>query len=208
MFITRRSLSLLLLLGVAFFAGCTRNYNYPELVAGDVVVALGDQFTAGTGASERFSYPDLLSKSTNAKVINMGRAGRGAGDMMGVLTPLLGDSRVKLVILTIGFNDLQQGSDLRFLTGYLNEVATVLERQKIPLMIVGIPALPYKGATKPHPVYEQLASNFKFVYEPNAFINVLQSPENMETPSQFTAEGYRVFAENIEARLKTEGFIR
>ena len=79
MFITRRSLSLLLLLGVAFFAGCTRNYNYPELVAGDVVVALGDQFTAGTGASERFSYPDLLSKSTNAKVINMGRAGRGAG---------------------------------------------------------------------------------------------------------------------------------
>ena len=77
MFITRRSLSLLLLLGVAFFAGCTRNYNYPELVAGDVVVALGDQFTAGTGASERFSYPDLLSKSTNAKVINMGRAGRG-----------------------------------------------------------------------------------------------------------------------------------
>ena len=128
--------------------------------------------------------------------------------MMGVLTPLLGDGRVKLVILTIGFNDLQQGSDLRFLTGYLNEVATVLERRKIPLMIVGIPALPYKGATKPHPVYEQLASNFKFVYEPNAFINVLQSPENMETPSQFTAEGYRVFAENIEARLKTEGFIR
>ena len=83
MFITRRSLSLLLLLGVAFFAGCTRNYNYPELVAGDVVVALGDQFTAGTGASERFSYPDLLSKSTNAKVINMGRAGRGAGGLGG-----------------------------------------------------------------------------------------------------------------------------
>jgi lysophospholipase L1-like esterase len=169
---------------------------------------VGDQFTAGTGASERFSYPRILEKETKATILNLGQSGRGAGDVMAVLKPALNSSRVKLVVLTIGFNDLQQGSDLRFLTGYLTETISTLERYKIPLMLVAIPALPYKGASNPHPVFDQLASSYKFIYEPNAFIDVLKTPANMETPSQFTAEGYRVFASNIEVRLRKEGFLR
>lgn len=198
----------LVLFSTVFLASCTKTYNYPELVSGDVVLAIGDQFTAGTGASERFSYPELLSKSTYARVMNLGKAGRGTADVMSVLKPALDAGHVKLVILTIGFNDLQQGGDIRFLSGYLNETATTLEKYKVPLMLVGIPALPYKGAGAPHPVYDQLASGYKMVYEQNAFINVLKNSANMETPSQFNADGYRVFAENIEERLRSEGFIR
>ena len=171
-------------------------------------MAIGDQFTAGTGSSEKFSYPSLLAKETEATVLNLGRQGRSAGDVMSALKPALDAGRVKVVVLTIGFNDLQQGSDLRFLTGYLTEVITTLERYKVPLMLVGIPALPYKGHNKPHPVFDKLAASYKFIYEPNAFIDVLKTPENMETPSQFTADGYRVFAANIEARLRAEGFLR
>lgn len=208
MYLTRRSLYSLLFVSIAFLAGCTKASGYSELSAGDVVLAVGDQFTAGTGASERFSYPGLLAKETNASIINLGKAGRGAGDIMPVLKPALEAGKVKLVILTIGFNDLQQGSDLRFLTGYLTETIATAEQYKVPLMIIGIPALPYKGSTKPHPVFEQLASGNRFIYEPNAFIDVLKSSDNMETPSQFTAEGYRVFAENIGARLRLEGFLR
>lgn len=208
MYINARLLYLVLLLGAVFISGCTKSANYPELVSGDIIVALGDQFTAGTGASERFSYPGLLGKETDATILNLGQSGRSAGDILAVLKPVLDTKRVKLVILTIGFNDLQQGSDLRFLTGYLTETISILERHKIPLMLVGIPALPYKGANNPHPVFDQLATNYKFIYEPNAFINVLKTTDNMETPSQFTAEGYRVFAANIEARLRVEGFVR
>lgn len=208
MYLNRRLLYSLLLLSVIAFSGCTRTTNYPELIAGDLVLAVGDQFTAGTGASERFSYPELLALSTDAKILNIGRAGRGAADIMNVLTPALDGGRVKLVILTVGFNDLQQGNDLRFLTGHLTEIVGMLERRKVPLMLIGIPALPYKGASKPHPVFEQLAENNKFIYEPNAFISVLKTPGNMETPSQFTADGYRVFSERIEARMRAEGFLR
>lgn len=208
MYLTRRSLYSLLFLGVALMVGCTKTANYPELVSGDIIIALGDQFTAGTGSSERFSYPGLLAKETDATIVNLGKAGRSAGDIMAALKPALDAGRVKLVILTIGFNDLQQGSDLRFLTGYLTEAVTTLERHKVPLMVVGIPALPYKGSNNPHPVYDQLAASYKFIYEPNAFIDVLKTPANMETPSQFTAEGYRVFAANLEARLRVEGFLR
>lgn len=196
------------LLGIVFFSGCTRATNYPELIAGDLVLAVGDQFTAGTGSSERFSYPELLAISTDAKILNLSRAGRGAADIMNVLTPALDGGRVKLVILTVGFNDLQQGNDLRFLTGHLTDIIGMLERRKVPLMLIGIPALPYKGAGKPHPVFEKLAENYKFIYEPNAFITVLKTPGNMETPSQFTADGYRVFSESIEARMRAEGFLR
>lgn len=206
--IDRRLLCSLFLLSMAFFSGCTRSTNYPELIAGDVVLAVGDQFTAGTGASERFSYPEVLAKSTNAKILNLSRAGRGAADIMNVLTPALNGGSVKLVILTVGFNDLQQENDLRFLTGHLTEVIGMLERRKVPLMLIGIPALPYKGASKPHPVFEKLVENYKFIYEPNAFITVLKTPGNMETPSQFTADGYRVFSEQIEARMRAEGFLR
>lgn len=203
-----RRLLCVLPLSVVFFSGCTRPTNYPELIAGDIVLAVGDQFTAGTGTSERFSYPELLATSTDAKILNLSRAGRGAADIMSVLTPALNGGRVKLVILTVGFNDLQQGNDLRFLTGPLTEIINMLERRKVSLMLIGIPALPYKGASKPHPVFEQLAENYKFIYEPNAFIAVLKTPENMETPSQFTADGYRVFSERIEARMRAEGFLR
>lgn len=206
--IDRRLLCSLFLLSMAFLSGCTRSTNYPELIAGDVVLAVGDQFTAGTGASERFSYPELLAISTNAKILNLARAGRGAADIMNVLTPALDGGRVKLVILTIGFNDLQQGNDLRFLTGHLTEIIGMLERRKVPLMLIGIPGLPYKGASKPHPVFEQLAESYKFIYEPNAFIAVVKIPENMETPRQFSADGYRVFSERIEARMRAEGFLR
>lgn len=208
MHISRHWLYSLVLLSTVLLVSCTRTYNYPELASGDVVVAIGDQFTAGTGSSARFAYPELLSKSTYAEVVNLGKAGRGAADVMGVLKPALEKGHVKLVILTIGFNDLQQGGDLRFLSGYLNETATTLERYKVPLMLVGIPALPYKGANAPHPVYDQLAAGYKLIYEQNAFIDVLKNTGNMETPSQFNADGYRVFAENIEARLRKEGFIR
>lgn len=208
MHINRRTCYSLLLLSMTFLVACTRSYNYPELVSGDVVLTVGDQFTAGTGASARFAYPDLLAQSTNARVINLGRAGSGAADIMRVMRPALAGGRVKLVVLTIGFNDLHQGADLRFLKGYLTEAATVLDRMKIPLMLVGIPALPYKGASKPHPVYDDIAASYKLIYEPSAFIEVLKVPQNMETPAQFTADGYRVFAENIEERLRAEGFLR
>lgn len=207
MHLTRRQLLPLLLLGMIIFSGCKRSNNYSELVAGDVVLAVGDQFTAGTGVSERFSYPELLALSTDAKILNIARAGQSAADVMNVLKPALND-RVKLVILTVGFNDLQQGQDLRFLTSYLIEIISTLERRKVPLMLIGIPALPYKGSSKPHPVFEQLAENYKFIYEPNAFITVLKTQVNMETPRQFTADGYRVFSESIEARMRAEGFLR
>ena len=210
MYCSRRTFQsfVLLSLGALLMVGCTKTANYSELKVDDIIVAMGDQFTAGTGSSERFSYPSLLAKETKATILNLGQPGRSAGDVMSSLKPTLDSGHVKLVVLTIGFNDLQQGSDLRFLTGYLTEVITTLERYKIPLMLVGIPALPYKGSNNPHPVFDQLAGSYKFIYEPNAFIDVLKTPGNMETPSQFTAEGYRVFAENIEARLRLEGFLR
>lgn len=208
MHFTRRSLCSLLLSGMVIFAGCTRSTNYPELVAGDVVLAIGDQFTAGTGVSARFSYPELLAASTDAKILNLARSGQSASDIMNVIKPALEGARVKLVILTIGFNDLQQGNDLRFLTSHLTEIISLLESRKIPLMLIGIPAYPYKGSKQPHPIFEKLSENYKFIYEPNAFIKVLKMPENMETPNQFNADGYRVFSESIEARLRIEGFLR
>lgn len=199
-----------LVIAAIFLSGCMQATNHIELGPRDVVLAVGDQFTAGTGASSQFAYPEVLGKATKATVINLGQAGRGSADTMPVLRPILAKNKnIKLIILTIGFNDLLQGSDLRFLTGYLAEATQEIEKAGIPLMLVGIPGLPHHKDSKPHPVYSTLASNYpKLIWEPNALIKAMRDPENMETPSQFNADGYRVFAENIEARLKKEGFIR
>ena len=200
----------LLVCASMLLSSCMQDYNYPELLEGDIVIALGDQFTAGTGASTAFSYPSVLAKSTNALIINAGRAGRGSSDIMAALSPLLVEHpNVKLVILSIGFNDIQQGTDLRFLRTYISEVILLLEKHKIPMILVGMPKLPYKAGASAHPIYELLASSGERVmYEPRAFTSVLNTQANLETPSQFTATGYRVLAENIEARMKKEGFIR
>ena len=144
------------------------------------------------------------------------------GGMMGAMVhtmvadaiPVLRENLAKhpntrLVIVSLGYNDIIKGVDPRFVTSAFVELFREAQKAKVPVLLVGIPKLPYtKGNDKPTALFEELGANNHIIYEREAFAAVLREAENMESGNQFNADGYRVFAEELEARLRKEGFIR
>ena len=189
---------------------CFANYHHAELGLNDVVLAIGDQFTAGGNVSESFRYTTVLSKNTNAQVINLGRSGAVVADAIPVLRANLAKyPTTRLVIVNIGYNDMLKGVDPRFVMAAFMELFREAQKAKVPLLLVGIPKLPYtKGNDKPSALFEEMGSDSHIIYEREAFSKVMRDAENMESGNQFNADGYRVFAEEMEARLRKEGFIR
>lgn len=191
-------------------AGCFANYHHAELGPNDVVLALGDQFTSGGNVSESFRYTTVLGQNTNARIVNLGRSGAMVADAIPVLRENLAKHpNTRLVIVSLGYNDIIKGVDPRFVMSAFVELFREAQKAKVPVLLVGIPKLPYtKGNDKPTALFEELGANNHIIYEREAFAAVLREAENMESGNQFNADGYRVFAEELEARLRKEGFIR
>ena len=190
--------------------GCFSNYRYAELGAEDVVLAVGDQFTSGGNVSESFRYTSVLGKSTSAKILNLGQSGASVMSTVPILKSGLSNyTNVRLIIVNVGYNDMLRGVDSRFVTAAFMELFREAQRANVPLLLVGIPTLPYvKGRDKPSALFEELGSDPHVIYERDVFSMVLKDAANMESGNQFNADGYRVFAEGMEARLRKEGFIR
>jgi acyl-CoA thioesterase-1 len=84
-------------------AGCRRPPNLDS--PGVAVVCLGDSITAGVGATEGHSYPEVLAARLGREVINDGVPGDTAADGLARLPQVLAQDPW-LVIVELGGNDI------------------------------------------------------------------------------------------------------
>lgn len=99
-----------ILIGVLCVAGLfylfkgkrTEIKNFPN--SNNVIVAFGDSLTAGYGAAEGSSYPDVLAKKINRPVINLGLSGNTAVNAPTRLPSVL-SQRPYMVLIELGAND-------------------------------------------------------------------------------------------------------
>ena len=97
------------LLGILFLClnacGDTEKVFTP-LAKDAVILAFGDSLTYGTGTNKNFSYPALLEKLTQHKVINKGVPGEISSAGLKRLPKLLDQYKPRLLILIHGGNDI------------------------------------------------------------------------------------------------------
>lgn len=75
------------------------------LPADATILAFGDSLTAGTGVSSENSYPAVLARLLERKVINAGVPGEVTEDGKARLPRLLDEHSVQLVVICHGGND-------------------------------------------------------------------------------------------------------
>lgn len=116
------------------------------------IIAFGDSLFAGYGLDPRDAYPEKLenalrAKGVNADVINAGVSGdtTAAGLNRLEFTLAAQDAPPALFILELGGNDLLRGIPTDQTRANLAKMLTVLQDQKVPVLLMGMRAPPNYG---------------------------------------------------------------
>ena len=156
-------------LGLSVF-GCDRKPESVEPMSAPVeaspyhsrtIAALGDSLTAGLGVDETDAYPALLESRLAAdghrvRVINAGISGETSSGTLSRIDWVISALEPEIVILVIGANDGMRGIDTGLLEKNLDGILSVLDENRIPVILGGMRMLPNLG-----PIY---SGRFERVY--------------------------------------------
>lgn len=193
---------LALLLAVA---ACGRGPALPRIGAADVILAFGDSLTYGTGATEEQSYPAVLGKLINRKVVRAGVPGEVTEQGLRRLPEALDEHRPALVLLCLGGNDILRRVPPGQTRSNLQAMLDLLKRRNIPVVLIGVPQ-PQLLAGPPE-YYAELAKEFGVPYEGSVVKDVLYSPSLKSDPIHPNAQGYAQMAEGLARLLKKTGAV-
>jgi acyl-CoA thioesterase I len=185
-------------------AGCgEKGPKLAKLGQGDVILALGDSLTFGTGAQEDESYPVVLGKLIGREIVRAGVPGEVTAQGLARLQGVLDEHRPKLVIVCLGGNDMLRQVGEAEIRKNLGAIIKTLKDRGIAVVLVGVPR-PALLTSAP-PFYAEIATEFGVPYEGKVVTSVLLSPELKSDPIHPNAAGYRKMAEALADLLKKSG---
>jgi acyl-CoA hydrolase len=203
----RRLLAALL---AAPLAACGRKApRYAQIPAGSTVLALGDSLTFGTGAPADAAYPVRLAASTGWSVVNAGVPANTSAQARERLPKLLAEHAPKLVLLSIGGNDLLRQlpeADTRV------NIAAMLEEIRASgaqAVLIAVPRPAVMAALlrslDDHPLYAELAEAQRVPIFATGWAKVLSDPALKADQIHANAEGYERFARDLHHFLQETG---
>jgi lysophospholipase L1-like esterase len=137
----RRLILLLLVLvfGVNMSA-CSSGTKLPRLASDAVVLAFGDSLTFGTGAEPSESYPAVLEKLINRRVVNAGVPGEVTGEGLSRLPKVLDNERPALMILCHGGNDLLRRLNQQHAAHNLRAMIRLARERQVSAVLIAVPS--------------------------------------------------------------------
>ena len=207
-------LGLLGALTLGSLAACGRKSGNQAqaLAAGATVLALGDSLTFGSGAAPEQAWPAQLQRRSGWKLVNAGVPGETSTQIAARLPGLLDEHAPALVILCAGGNDFLQQQSATLTQGQLQAMLALLKSRQVPVLLVAVPQLSLMTAVtakfKDHPLFEQVAGQAKVPLLANAWSEVLSQPALRADQVHANAQGYALFTDTLEARLRSLGFLR
>jgi acyl-CoA hydrolase len=193
----------------AIVAACGKERKLAPLPAGSRVVAFGDSVTYGTGAAPGEDWPTRLAALTGWQISNAGVPGDTAEAAQARVAAMLGEPLPALVIVELGGNDFLKRRAPNAVKEDLRAIIGRLRQAGVQVVLIAVPELSLLGvlAGKPadSPIYRELAKEAGVPLVSDVFSDVLGRPELCADRIHPNAEGYRVMAEGIFARLREVG---
>lgn len=176
------------------------NTNRPK------IVAFGDSLTAGFGLPEKESYPYLLQQKLNAEgydyeVINAGISGDTTAGGLDRIEWSLKQSKVEILILELGANDMLRGLSIKQMKENLREIIRKAKAKKVTVLFCGMLAPPNTGneyVNELNKAFTDLAKEEKVAFMPFFLENVGGIGKlNQADGIHPNAEGTKIVAGNV-----------
>ncbi|MBZ0132308.1 MAG: arylesterase [Rhodocyclaceae bacterium] len=201
----------LLVLCAVLLAACSTEKAAP-LPPGSVVLALGDSLTAGYGVAPEQAWPALLAGKTGWKIINGGISGDKSGDALARLPALLDAHAPKLVLVTLGGNDMlrkRPEEETRANLARILELARGHDAQPVLLATPrpSVAGVLFQNLTPPA-FYAEIAEARKVPLIGDAVPEVLSDPDLKLDPLHPNAEGHAALAGKAFDALRKLGYVR
>lgn len=168
--------------------------------SGENIICFGDSLTSGTGASFGMDYPTQLSGLIGEPVINTGFPGDTTGAALKRLDKDVLSRSPRIVLITLGGNDLKNGVSRD--EAFAN-LKTVVERiqEKGALVVVGGVSVPLFGRGFDEE-YKNLCGQTGALLIPNLYEGILGREDLMSDPIHPNDKGYQIIAERFYGVIK------
>jgi lysophospholipase L1-like esterase len=176
----------------------------PPLSGNAVILAFGDSLTHGNGAGRDESYPAVLQRLTQRRVINAGVPGEQSGEGLSRLPRVLDKYRPQLLVLCHGGNDMLRSKSMQTMQDNLERMVTLSRERGIPVVLLGVPRPAIFGLESAAP-YVMLAERLQLPFEGEILPEVLSDTELKSDQIHPNARGYRRMAEALHRLLQESG---
>jgi len=168
--------------------------------AGENIICFGDSLTYGTGATAGMDYPSQLSRMIERPVINAGVPGDTTASALRRLQRDVLDRSPRIVLITLGGNDLKNGVSREAAFENLRGIASAIQDQGALVVIGGID-IPFWGKGYGD-AYADLANELGLVLVPNIFKGIMGKPRLMSDQIHPNDAGYTKMAAMFYKGLK------
>ncbi|MBV1789434.1 arylesterase [Marinobacterium sp. D7] len=192
----------LLLACLFWLQGCADDKLSP-LSQEATILAFGDSLTAGYGADEADSYPQVLAQLSGRRVVNAGVSGEVTSQGLQRLATVLEQERPALMILLEGGNDILRNLDQEHTRDNLQQMIELARDKGVEVVLVSVPRKNLFSDAAPF--YAELAERYGLPFAESTVAELLRSPRYKSDQVHFNAEGYRRLAQSLYELLKEEG---
>jgi lysophospholipase L1-like esterase len=186
------------LLGCFTAAACGSSQPIP--LTGENIICFGDSLTYGTGAVPGKSYPAQLSEMIGMPVINSGIPGDTTARALQRLERDVLSKSPRIVLITLGGNDLKNGVDKKIAFKNLKEIVEAIQAADAMVVIGGIKLLFWDRGYEEE--YEKLAEDTGTLLIPNVLGGLMGKDELMHDRIHPNAAGYKIMAEKFHKVIK------
>ncbi|MBN8473903.1 arylesterase [Sulfuritalea sp.] len=203
--------TLLALVVLLLAAACGGSKEAP-MPAGTKVLALGDSLTAPHGVRPGEDWPTLLGQRTGWVVINGGISGDTSGGALERLPALLDEHQPKLVLVTLGGNDMLRKMPQGQTVANLGRMLDLVGSRGAKAVLLATPKPSIAGAVfnnlSPADFYADVAKEKKVPLIKGALSEVLSDSALKGDQLHPNAAGHARLGEKIHSDLKKIGFAR
>lgn len=172
----------------------------PVILHGENIICFGDSLTYGTGAPHEQSYPAQLASMTGMTVINAGIPGDTTARALQRLERDVLTRSPRIVMITLGGNDLKKGVDKKTAFTNLKKIVTSIQA-KGALVVIGAIKLPFwdRGYDAE---YAKLAHDTGALLIPDILGGLMGHQELMHDPIHPNGAGYKIMARKFYKAIK------
>jgi lysophospholipase L1-like esterase len=201
-----RQLFIALLASVVLLVACSSAVPQLQRLSTDaIILAFGDSLTYGYGVAPEDSYPTILAKLTQRKVVNAGLSGEISEHGLERLHDELETVNPDLVILCHAGNDLLRRMDVQQAKANLQAMINLIKQSGAQVVLVAVPKP--SALLSPASFYQQLATDNQLPLVDGALSTILRDNSLKSDSVHPNAAGYHYLAEQIFALLQQSGAV-